>query len=115
MAAPSPIDIKDPVLMLMISIDGAPLDDSYPVQSLEITQTINKIPEAQLSIIFSNPATGNTDIKDSQKIKPGSSIEVKAGYGADGTTTSIFKGVITKKKISLKSAGVLYARCQLFA
>ncbi|HET6253613.1 MAG TPA: phage baseplate assembly protein V [Puia sp.] len=105
MPAPSPIDIKDPVLMLTISIDGMPLDDSVPVQSLEITQSINKIPEAQLSIIFSNPATGNADIKDSQKIKPGSTIEVKTGYGADGAMTLIFKGVITKKKVSLKTAG----------
>jgi phage protein D len=105
MSAPSPIDIKDPVLMLSITIDGSPLEDAYPVQSLEITQTINKIPEAQLSIVFRNVATGNTNMNDSQDIKPGSTIEIKAGYGADGQQAPLFKGVITKKKISMKTAG----------
>ena len=102
MPAPSPIDIKDPVLMLAISIDGSPLADYCPVESVEITQTINKIPEARLSIVFSSLATGNADMKETQKIKPGSSIVIEAGFGAGSTKASLFHGVVTKKKISMK-------------
>ena len=105
MPAPSPIDIKDPVLMLAISIDGSPLADYCPVESVEITQTINKIPEARLSIVFSSLATGNADMKETQKIKPGSSIVIEAGFGAGSTKASLFHGVVTKKKISMKTAG----------
>lgn len=105
MAAPSPIDIKDPVLMLAINIDDSPLEDDYPVLSLDINQSLNKIPEAKLSIFFSNRNTGNKDMKDNRTIQPGSKIGIKAGYGADGPTATLFQGIVTKKKISVKSAG----------
>ena len=115
MTAPSPIDIKDPVLMLSISIADSPLVDYYPVESVEITQTINIIPEARLTIVFSSLATGNTEMNDSQKIRPGSTIGIRAGFGADGTQTALFNGVVTEEKDQHENGGLLYAGDQLLA
>jgi phage protein D len=101
----SPIDIADPVLRLSVSVDGNPLVEYYPVLSLEITHAVNWISTAELSILFSNPATGNPDMQDKDKVKPKSTIEITAAYGTDGAESTIFKGVIQKKKIKFASAG----------
>jgi phage protein D len=101
----SPIDIKDPVLRLSVEVDGSTLEEYYPVLSLEIMHEINRISTAEISIIFDSLATRNFDMKEDKKLKPGSSIEIKTAYGTDGDEASIFKGVILKKKIKVRSAG----------
>jgi len=105
MSPQSPIDIKDPVLRLSVEVDGSTLEEYYPVLSLEITHEINRISTADISIIFDSLSTRNFDMKEDKKLRPGSSIEIKTAYGTDGDEASIFKGVILKKKIRVRSAG----------
>lgn len=105
MPAPSPIDIKDPVLRLTVVVDGQPLEGYYPVLSVEITHEVNKISTAEISIIFEDIITGDTDLKEEKRFKPGSAIEIKAAYGNDQAENSLFKGLILKRKIKVKQGG----------
>lgn len=105
MAAPSPIDIQDPVLRLSVVIDGQVLEEYYPVLSLEITHEINRISTAELSIIFEDIVAEDASLKEDTKFKPGSTIEIKAAYGTDQAEAPIFKGLILKRKIKVKQAG----------
>ena len=41
MPANSPINIDDPILFVTILVDGSPLEDYFPVQSIDITHEIN--------------------------------------------------------------------------
>lgn len=113
MAAPSPIDIQDPVLRLSVVIDGQVLEEYYPVLSLEITHEINRISTAELSIIFEDIVAEDASLKEDTKFKPGSTIEIKAAYGTDQAEAPHLQRSYPEKKDKSKAGRVLYHGGQL--
>jgi phage protein D len=101
----SPIDIKDPVLRLSVTVDGKPLEAYFPVLSLDIIHEVNRISTAELSIIFQDIVHQDTSLKEEERFRPGSPIEIKAAYGNDAAETTLFKGAILKRKIKVRQSG----------
>jgi Rhs element Vgr protein len=108
MPAKSPISIDDPVLRMTIYIDGSPLEDFFPIQTVEITHEINKLSGAELTIIYEETDGGGFDVSDNTKLAPGKKIEIRIAYGTD-TETSIFKGLIMKQRLQMQSASTFQA------
>jgi len=100
MPVKSPLDISDPTLRLTIKINGSPIKDWYPVESVNITHELNRISYAEISLIDGTVESADFPISESADLIPGNTIEITAGYGSDAET-SIFKGVIVKQAIRI--------------
>ena len=102
MATPSPVDISDATLRLTIKVNGSPINDSYPVLSVQIQHDLNKISYAVITLIDGKIEASDFPISDSEDLIPGNSIEITAGYG-DSAEDSIFTGIIVKQSLQINN------------
>lgn len=104
---------QDGVVSFSLTVGGKQLErDAYPIVSLTVDKTINKIPWAKVVIYDGDPAQQEFPIVDSNALTIGSDIIIKAGY--DGSEQPIFQGVIVKQAIQARShaAPVLILDCR---
>lgn len=104
--ADSPLNDSHGVIKLTILSNGSEIDEAIQVVSVSVTKTINKIPYARLVLLDGDMPQQDFPVSNSDAFKPGSEIEIKAGYG--DTEESIFKGIIIKHGI--KITGDNYSR-----
>lgn len=105
MSIKSPTDISDPTVRCTIKVNGSPIKDSYPLQSVTITHELNRISYAEINLIDGTLDSADFPISESADLIPGNTIEITAGYGSDAEI-SIFKGVIVKQAISINNGTV---------
>lgn len=82
---------------------GEEIPQTYQINSITATNEINRIPTATIVIFDGNPAKQNFEKSDEDYLIPGKEIEVRAGYHSDEET--IFKGIVIKNSIKIRSAG----------
>jgi Rhs element Vgr protein len=105
MPAKSPVDVSDPTLSVSILVNGSPVNDSYPIVSINISHEVNRISYAEIVFIDGDIEQGTFPMSDSADFVPGSTIDIQAGY-TSVTAVSIFKGYIVKQSIQMNpSAG----------
>ena len=102
MSIKSPTDISDPTVRCTIKVNGSPIKDSYPLQSVNITHELNRISNAEITLIDGTLDPADFPISESADLIPGNTIEITAGYGSDAEI-SIFKGVIVKQAICINN------------
>ena len=102
MSIKSPTDISDPTVRCTIKVNGSPIKDSYPLQSVNITHELNRISYAEITLIDGTLDSADFPISESADLIPGNTIEITAGYGSDAEI-SIFKGVIVKQAICINN------------
>jgi Rhs element Vgr protein len=105
MSIKSPTDISDPTVRCTIKVNGSPIKDSYPLQSVNITHELNRISNAEINLIDGTLDSADFPISESADLIPGNTIEITAGYGSDAEI-SIFKGVIVKQAIRINNGAV---------
>lgn len=94
-----------------ITSNGSDIDNTYQVMSMNVERHLNKIATAQITIKDGEAANQKFEVADSETFAPGAEIEIKFGY--DSTNESIFKGIVTKLKISTAGEGtVLVITCK---
>jgi Rhs element Vgr protein len=86
-----------------IKIDGEAISKIYGVVSIVINKEINKIASANLIIQDGSSSKQDFEISDEDTFIPGKEIEILAGYHSDEST--IFKGIIIKHGIKIRSNG----------
>ncbi|WP_343669955.1 type VI secretion system tip protein VgrG [Chitinophaga sp.] len=118
MPAPSPANIQDINLSFTITVAGNPVEEKYPVVSIQIVHEVNRISYAEIVIAEglnedTEGDSGNFPISEGDDFIPGNEIAIAAGYGTD-TQTSLFKGVIVKQAIraSTEAGAVLVVTCR---
>ncbi len=95
---------KNPDLVTYkILVGGEEIPQTYQINSITVTNEINRIPTAMLVIFDGNPAEQNFPKSNEDYLIPGKEIEIKAGYHSDEET--IFKGIVIKNSIKIRSAG----------
>ncbi len=82
-----------------IKVDGAELDSTVQVVSIDTWTAVNKVPKARLIFFDGNPSTGTFPLSAGPKFLPGAKVEVAAGY--NGTNASIFKGVVVRQGLEI--------------
>lgn len=82
---------------------GKALASMSQIISADIEYRINSIPKATVSIIDGDMPTGKFELCEGDQLKPGTEVEIKAGYSTD--LNSVFKGVITRLGISVLKNG----------
>jgi Rhs element Vgr protein len=86
-----------------VLIEGKAMNPSYQLLSLSIMKEINRIPTIKMVLRDGDAAERNFEISNTDELIPGKKIIVKIGF--DGTNTQVFKGIITKQAIQVKSNG----------
>lgn len=94
-----------------ILIDGTELPATARAANITIEKEINRIPTARLIFNDGNPSNQEFALSNDNLLIPGKEIEIKAGYHSDEET--IFKGLIIKHSLKIKSGGsVLMIECK---
>ncbi len=104
--ASSPIISGNNLVSFTITSEGDAIPDSYGVMSVSITQAIDTIAQAQITVRDGNPSTQMFEISDTSTFEIGNAIEISLGYAND--TTTIFSGEVTKQSIKVDDSGTTF-------
>ncbi|CAM1362666.1 conserved hypothetical protein [Tenacibaculum litopenaei] len=104
--ASSPIISGNNLVSFTITSEGAAIPESYGIMSASITQEIDSIAQAQITVRDGNPSKQMFEIADATTFKIGNTIEIALGYAND--TTTIFSGEVTKQSIKIDEGGTTF-------
>jgi len=92
---------------IKISCDGRPLPAELEVLDLEIQLELNRIPQANLTLLDGNVAERCFEISDGALFKPGSRISIALGYQGGGPAPEkIFEGIVIRHAVSAGGEGM---------
>lgn len=101
MAIKSPATTAGQTLTCNVSVNGAILEDTYPLVSIRTVYEINRIPYAEVILIDGGVDSGDFPLSEKSSLIPGVEISISAGY--DSKNEVIFKGVIVKQSIKIRN------------
>ncbi|GAA0712127.1 VgrG-related protein [Aquimarina litoralis] len=101
--ASSPIVEGNHLVTFTITSGGSDIPDTYQILDIKTTQEVNKIAEAEITILDGNTATQDFEVTSADTFAPGAEIEISLGY--ESTNTSVFKGIVTKQSIKVDGSG----------
>ncbi len=101
--ADSPLIKGDNIISYKITSNGEEIPNTYGVLSISISQEVNVISTAQISIRDGNASDQLFKITDAQTFEPGATIEISLGY--NNNNTDVFSGVVTKQAIKVDDSG----------
>ncbi|MEX6686843.1 type VI secretion system tip protein VgrG [Danxiaibacter flavus] len=89
-------NIVDPLVRVVIMVNGSAIDEAFAVVSIYVQHEINRISFAEIVLVGDPKPDGNGfDFTNGETFNPGNVIDIKAGYGEDAQD-SIFTGYIVK-------------------
>ncbi len=104
--ASSPIISGNNLVSFTITSEGDAIPDSYGVMNVNITQEIDTIAQASITIRDGNPSTQMFEIADADTFKTGNAIEISLGYAT--STVTIFSGEVTKQSVKIDDSGTTF-------
>lgn len=87
------------VVKLSIFSDGAQINETIQIESVSVTNAINKIPYARIEMLDGDMPNKDFPISSGDDFKPGKEIKINAGYGDSEDT--IFQGIVVKHSIKI--------------
>ncbi len=103
MTAPSPDQFATTIPSYTITVDGAALDTSIQVISVDVWLSVNKMPRARLVISDGSAADEDFPISDGSALIPGVTLAIAMGYGS--STATVFSGVIYRQGLEITNNG----------
>lgn len=91
------------VVTPVIKIDGSEIARTFQVDSITITKEMNRIPWAKVVLLDGEASAEKFGASNDKLFIPGKEIEIKCGYQND--TFTLFKGIIIKHSIKIRSGG----------
>lgn len=95
----SPMINSSDVVKLSIFSDGAQINETIQIESVSVTNAINKIPYARIEMLDGDMPNKDFPISSGDDFKPGKEIKINAGYGDSEDT--IFQGIVVKHSIKI--------------
>ena len=92
------LDADGPVTVEILS-SGNRIPDTVEIHAVRTRSELNRVAEAVIILGDGNPATQEFPVTDGDEFKPGSEIEIKAGYA--NQPQSIFKGIVTSVRLRI--------------
>ncbi len=102
--ADSPITGVQGPLGIIVKAAGAAIADDIAVQSIHVTNDLNRVPQAIITLADGSVATNEFPLVDGTDFENGTEIEALAFFGA-GTEQSLFKGIITSTRLRISGGG----------
>lgn len=95
------IPVVQSVAEFIITVNGTEIPRTVSKLSVNVMKLVNKISSAILVLQDGDPATGEFPLSEGDLFVPGNTIEIAAGE--PDATTNIFKGIIIKQSLKLRS------------
>jgi phage protein D len=107
----SPLTGSGSVIRFAIFSNGKEIDSAWQVLSTDTYTETGKIPGANIRLLDGNPDTDSFPISDAGAFAPGSSVEIKMGYGSYMAT--VFTGTVASQNLQVSPANgsVLLINC----
>lgn len=107
-----PIPGSTDLVTTTLKINGTEVSRIYALVALVITKDVNRIPMARITLFDGDPSLEDFPVSNTDLFIPGNIIEALVGYHSDETT--LFKGIIVKHSIRIRSNGqpVLILDCK---
>jgi len=86
-----------------IKLNGDAIPKTVQVLAVTVRNEVNRIPSAKITIVDGDPSSANFEQSEGDLFRPGSEIEISAGYHSE--EEGIFKGVLTGQKIRVRRSG----------
>ncbi|MDY8138094.1 type VI secretion system tip protein VgrG [Aquimarina sp. 2201CG5-10] len=86
-----------------VLVGGQELSKKYQVKTIVVEKEVNRISTAKIILIDGEPAKQDFELSNEELLIPGAEIEITAGYHSD--EESIFKGIVIKHNIKIKTNG----------
>lgn len=83
----------------IIKVNGSALPEQLSVYSLQIQNSVNRIPSAKIVLMDGAAMTGKFEASSSAAFVPGATISIEAGY--DTQNEVIFEGIITSQSLKI--------------
>lgn len=94
-----------------VMVGTTELPKTYQVKSIVVSREVNRIPLAQLIIMDGDPSERDFKVSNEDLFVPGKEVTISVGYHSDETT--IFKGIVIKHSIKIRSgASMLIIECK---
>jgi Rhs element Vgr protein len=92
---------------IKISCDGSPLPDVIQLLDLQIRLEINRIPQANITLLDGSLPDRCFEISDGNLFKPGSLIKIELGYlDANPAPQQVFEGMVVRHTVSTGDEGM---------
>jgi Rhs element Vgr protein len=85
-----------------VKVNGQPVPREHALHSVSVVTTANRVASAQLAYVDGAAGSGDFPLGKLDLVKPGGTIEILAGSGADPTL--VFKGVIVGQRLRIREA-----------
>lgn len=85
-----------------VKVNGQPVPREHALHSVSVVATANRIASAQLAYVDGAAGAGDFPLSKLDLVKPGGTIEILAGSGADPTL--VFKGLIVGQRLRIREA-----------
>ncbi len=84
--------------------DGREMDPSFSLLSIDVTKEVNRVPDAELTLLDGNVARQAFPVGDSAFFEPGKDIEIRLRYEGQADTT-LMKGKVVRQTIQAGAEG----------
>lgn len=101
--AKSPIVEGNNIVSFTITSNGSEIPNSYGIMSIKISQEVNVIANAQITIRESNAFDQLFKITDTKTFQPGAKIDISLGY--NNKDEPVFSGIVIKQSIRVDDTG----------
>ncbi len=91
------------VCTVKILIDGTEIPGTFHIATISVMRELNRIPSAMVHLQDGEASRATFEASNSAHFVPGKKIEIKLGY--NGQEDPVFKGVIVKNSIKIRSSG----------
>lgn len=99
----SPLAEEANVFSYSILSGGKEIQGIYEIMSINVSQEVNKISSAEISVRDGSAANQMFEASDSDAFKPGTEIKIKLGYQSKNDI--VFKGTVISESISVGDSG----------
>ncbi|MEO5645320.1 MAG: type VI secretion system tip protein VgrG [Bacteroidia bacterium] len=100
-AIPTPKPSDLPAYKIILGKDE--MNKEYKVTTIEVVKVFNKVSYARVVLVDGDAAKEEFTISNTEDLKPGTEIEIQAGYHSEFEV--IFKGIILSHSVRIKSGG----------
>ncbi len=107
-----PTDRPATVLTTLVKVNGSDLPEKYKAEAIAIMNEVNRIPSARLVILDGSASGEMFEASNDAMFVPGAEVEIQAGY--QSANELLFKGIIIKHSIKVRSNGssVMVIECR---
>ena len=100
------------IVTFQVKIEGNLIPATHQVLSILVLKEVNRVPFAKIKIIDGDASLEDFPISNEDIFAPGQEVEILAGYQAE--EESIFKGIIIKHGIRVRTDGqsILKLECR---